>query len=217
MALISDVSEPMLQNIFTQNQCYQIGWFLYFLATNFHAKFAKDLVSFLAIIKTLDFYVNTAAITFWQLLEKFVQLFVEYFQPFPSTYFFKKWNNPGLFLFIFVFCMLHIFLINWWKHRWCALDSNLGWQDGKRCWIHWAMVAPLKPKLRQSDLRSCLPEWISINYGGCIFMHNIMLILSTFCKTLNCKWKLNTMHCFRTSNNRTVLFNNTPNTKCLCN
>ena len=32
--------------------------------------------------------------------------------------------------------------INFWKHRWCAWDSNLGQQVGGHRWIHWAMAAP---------------------------------------------------------------------------
>ena len=45
-------------------------------------------------------------------------------------------------LFIFVFSTLHN-SINWWKCRWCAWDSNMGRQDGKRTRIDWAMAAPL--------------------------------------------------------------------------
>ena len=48
-------------------------------------------------------------------------------------------RSRPLFGFIFVFSTLHN-LKNWWKHNWCAWESNSGRQDG-RCWrIHWAMA-----------------------------------------------------------------------------
>ena len=65
--------------------------------------------------------------------------------------FFKKWANPGLFLFIFVFPTLHN-SINSWKRRWCAWDSNPGQQDGSRRRIHWAMAAPQNSNLNVSIL-----------------------------------------------------------------
>ena len=70
--------------------------------------------------------------------------------PFGTTiYLFFKWANPGLFLFIFVLFtfqfkwqIYNLNNINWNKHRWCAWDSNPGWQDGRRRKIHWAIAAP---------------------------------------------------------------------------
>ena len=55
-------------------------------------------------------------------------------------YTFLNWPISASFLFIFVFSTLHN-SINWWKHNWCALDSNPG-RQGRRCrWIHWAIAA----------------------------------------------------------------------------
>ena len=71
----------------------------------------------------------------------------------------KKWANPGLFLYIFVLLVRLGFTfqfkwqiynlnnINWKKRRWCAWDSNLGRQDGRRRRIHWAIAAPLLPNI----------------------------------------------------------------------
>ena len=58
--------------------------------------------------------------------------------------FFKKWAKPGLFLFIFILFKWQIYhkYYIWKKCRWCAWDSNLGRQDGRRRQIHWAMAAP---------------------------------------------------------------------------
>ena len=55
-------------------------------------------------------------------------------------------NGPILasFLFIFIFSTLHN-SINWWKHRWCAWDSNPGWQDGRRSpWRLMFLVSAVK-------------------------------------------------------------------------
>ena len=67
--------------------------------------------------------------------------------------FFKKWNNPGLFLFIFVLFTLQfkwqIYNLNnikWKKRRWCAWDSNPERQDVRHRQIHWAMAAPQRVK-----------------------------------------------------------------------
>ena len=61
------------------------------------------------------------------------------------TIFFKNGPIPAFFLFIFVFstCYNLNSNLNWKKHRRYAWDSNLGWQDGRRERIHWAMAAPL--------------------------------------------------------------------------
>ena len=57
-------------------------------------------------------------------------------------FFSEKWANPGLF-FWFIFVFLHIQNSRYlFKHRWCTVDSNLGQQDGRCRWTHWAMVAP---------------------------------------------------------------------------
>ena len=59
--------------------------------------------------------------------------------------FILKWAYPGLFFgFIFVLLTHHNLdsNLNWKKCWWCAWDLNLGWQDGRREQIHWAMVAP---------------------------------------------------------------------------
>ena len=49
-----------------------------------------------------------------------------------SIVFFKKWANPGLFLFLFLSFSHHNFNnTNVKKHRWCACDSNPGPQDGR--------------------------------------------------------------------------------------
>ena len=63
----------------------------------------------------------------------------------PLRYFFKWAQSRPLLLFIFVFssCYNLNSNLNWFKHRWYAWDSNLGRQDGRRKWIHWAMAAPL--------------------------------------------------------------------------
>ena len=54
----------------------------------------------------------------------------------------NKWDNPGLFLFIFDLFSLHNFTnTNWQKRRWCAWDLNLGLQDGRCRWNHRAMTA----------------------------------------------------------------------------
>ena len=52
-------------------------------------------------------------------------------------YFFKKWANYGLFLFIFVFSTCQNFM----KAIWCAWDSNPWRQDGSRRRLHSAMTA----------------------------------------------------------------------------
>ena len=58
-------------------------------------------------------------------------------------YFFKKMGQSRpLFLFIFVFSTSYNLNSNWKKRRWCAWDSNPGWQDGRRERIHWATAAP---------------------------------------------------------------------------
>ena len=53
-------------------------------------------------------------------------------------------QSRPLFLFIFVFstCYNLNSNLNWKKHRWCAWESNPGWQDGRRKQIHWATAAP---------------------------------------------------------------------------
>ena len=58
--------------------------------------------------------------------------------------FFLNGPIPAFFLFIFVFttCYNLNSNFNWKKHRWCAWDSNLGRQDGRRKRIHWATTAP---------------------------------------------------------------------------
>ena len=64
--------------------------------------------------------------------------------------FFKKMGQfRPLFLFIFVFSTRHNLNsnLNWKKHRWCAWESNPGWQDGRRERIHWATAAPLLCKV----------------------------------------------------------------------
>ena len=43
-----------------------------------------------------------------------------------------------LFLFIFVISTCYNLNSYWKKHRWCAWDSNPGWQDGRIEQIHWA-------------------------------------------------------------------------------
>ena len=40
---------------------------------------------------------------------------------------------------LFLSCYI---LLNWWKHRWCAWDSNPGWLDGWRRQNHRALAAP---------------------------------------------------------------------------
>ena len=49
-------------------------------------------------------------------------------------------QSRSLFMFIFVFSTRYN--LNWKKRRWCAWDSNPGWQDGRRERIHRAMAAP---------------------------------------------------------------------------
>ena len=58
----------------------------------------------------------------------------------PKFYTFLNGPISASFLFIFVFSTLHN-SINWWKHNWCALDSNPGRQGGRCRWIHWAIAA----------------------------------------------------------------------------
>ena len=59
-----------------------------------------------------------------------------------------KWANPVLFLVYFrpflIAITITVSIINvltWKKHRWCAWDSNLGPQNGRRRQNHWAMAA----------------------------------------------------------------------------
>ena len=78
-------------------------------------------------------------------------------QPLDNMFFYKNKNGPfpASFLFIFVFstCYNLNWNLNWKKHRWCAWDSNLGRQDGRRERIHWAMAAP--HQLKKLPLQSC--------------------------------------------------------------
>ena len=42
---------------------------------------------------------------------------------------------------LYSFFSRYNFNTNWKKHRWCAWDSNLRPQDGRRIWNHGAMAA----------------------------------------------------------------------------
>ena len=55
--------------------------------------------------------------------------------------FLKMGQSRPLFVYFRIFHKTQI-NINWKMCRWCALDSNPGWQDGRRRQIHWAMAAP---------------------------------------------------------------------------
>ena len=55
--------------------------------------------------------------------------------------FIKNGPNPVLFLFIFVFLSLQFQHYKFKKHRWCAWDSNLWSQDGRRRLNHGAIAA----------------------------------------------------------------------------
>ena len=59
--------------------------------------------------------------------------------PFP---FLKMGQSRPLFC-LFLFLSRCNFNTNWKKHRWCATDSNLGPQDGRRRRNHGAMAATL--------------------------------------------------------------------------
>ena len=50
-------------------------------------------------------------------------------------------NAPIWPLFVY-FRLFHMTQINtnWWKHRWCAWDSNLKLQDRRRRRIHWVHI-----------------------------------------------------------------------------
>ena len=60
-----------------------------------------------------------------------------------SKFFFKKWANPGPFYVLFSFFSHYNLNTNLKKRRWCAWDSNLGPQDGRRRQNHGAMLATL--------------------------------------------------------------------------
>ena len=57
-----------------------------------------------------------------------------------SDIFLKIGNSWPRFVYFRLFHIIKINL-NWYKHRWCAWDSNPGHQDGKRRRVHWAMAA----------------------------------------------------------------------------
>ena len=74
----------------------------------------------------------------WQTV-KIMQLWVNVYALTVSLLnFYKNWPIPASFC-LFSFFSCYNFNTNWKKCRWCAWDSNLGPQDGRRRWNHWAM------------------------------------------------------------------------------
>ena len=57
-----------------------------------------------------------------------------------KSFFLKMGQSRPLFVYFRLFTLHN--LINWWKRRWCAWDSNPRWLDGSHRQIHWAMAAP---------------------------------------------------------------------------
>ena len=78
---------------------------------------------------------------------------------------------PASFLFIFVFSHYN-FNTNWLKHRWCAWDSNLGPQDGRRRRNHGAMAATQKKK-------SSLLKWYCTSFAKlyCLCVESLRTIV----------------------------------------
>ena len=77
------------------------------------------------------------------------------FNDFAKILFFKIGQSRPLFLFIFVFSTCYNINSNWKKHRWCAWDSNPGWQDGRRERTHWATLLAkilLSPTVLSTDV-----------------------------------------------------------------
>ena len=85
-------------------------------------------------------------------------------------------------LFIFVFSTWHISNINWFKHRWCAWDSNPGRQDGRCRQIHWAMVAPQSELAFQVGLCKSPPSVTDI------LKHTPLLVITSHVLLCCFKW-----------------------------
>ena len=68
----------------------------------------------------------------------------------PVSIFFKNGPIPASFCLFWIFS--YNFNTNWKKHRWCAWDSNLGPQDGRRRRNHGAMAATTCKYLSKSSV-----------------------------------------------------------------
>ena len=98
--------------------------------------------------------------------------------------FFKKMGQSRPLFCLFLFFSHYNFNTNWKKRRWCAWDSNLGLQNGRRRQNHRAMAATqLHPILKRLLIVGKLRPWVQ-SYWLENFLYYDSRVILYYCRAI---------------------------------